>query len=308
MVIEMVICSAPGKIYLFGEHAVVYGEDAICCAIDLRARVCANPSEDIQIKSALGTTSLDFEIHPYVSGAIESIREIVPFRGVEIEVDSDIPPGSGLGSSAAVTVATLGALNSLFGCELNHEQIAKIGHSIEKKVQNAASATDTYVSAHGGVVRISSHKKLPAIECGIIIGNTKKCSSTKELVAGVSELHSKYSDILSPIFSIIGKIAKTGEELIIKKDYASVGDLMNINQGLLDAIGINCDELSSLVHAARNNGAYGAKITGAGGGGCMIAIADSSILPDISYAIHSRGGDPIITQTTERGIFVESFS
>ena len=123
----MVLCSAPGKIYLFGEHAVVYGETAIACAVELRTRVRAEINDSIVIQSQLGRTGIDFEKHPYISSVIEKIRRIVPVKGVSLDIDSDIPVGSGLGSSAAVTIASIGALNELFGCGLSHNEIAKLG-------------------------------------------------------------------------------------------------------------------------------------------------------------------------------------
>ena len=123
----MVSCSAPGKIYLFGEHAVVYGETAIACAVELRTRVRAELNDSIVIQSQIGRTGIDFEKHPYISSVIEKMREIAPIKGVFLEVDSEIPVGSGLGSSAAVTIASIGALNELFGCGLSLRRNCKTG-------------------------------------------------------------------------------------------------------------------------------------------------------------------------------------
>ena len=123
----MISCSAPGKIYLFGEHAVVYGETAIACAVELRTRVRAELNDSIIIQSQIGRTGIDFEKHPYISSVIEKMREIAPIKGVFLEVDSEIPVGSGLGSSAAVTIASIGALNELFGCGLSLRGDCKTG-------------------------------------------------------------------------------------------------------------------------------------------------------------------------------------
>ncbi|MBN2488614.1 MAG: mevalonate kinase [Methanosarcinaceae archaeon] len=302
----MVTCSAPGKIYIFGEHAVVYGESAICCAVDLRTRVHAYTSESVVIESVLGKTVIDFDTHPYVSAVIERMREIIPIKGVNIKIDSDLPVGSGLGSSAAVTVATIQALNHLFGCKLALEDIANLGHEIERKVQGAASPTDTYVSTMGGVVMIPERRKLKLIECGIVIGDTRTFSSTRELVANVAKLRGSYPEIIVPLLSTIGKMSHIGEEMVNKKDYASIGNLMNVNHGLLDAAGVGSPELSLLVYAARLKGALGAKITGAGGGGCMVALTDVASNRDVADAIIEAGGDAIITKATEHGVTVES--
>lgn len=302
---QSITCSAPGKIYLFGEHAVVYGESAICCAVDLRTRVRADISDTIRISSVLGDTGSDHDKYPYVSAVIEKMAGMADIKGVNLRIDSNIPVGSGLGSSAAVTIATIQALNLLFGCGLGPEDIASLGHSIERNIQGAASPTDTYVSTMGGVVMIPLKKKLNTIDCGIVIGNTGRFSSTRKLVSNVALLREQYPQIIDPVLSTIGRISMTGEELVIKKEYESIGKLMNINQGLLDAIGVSSPELANLIYAARGAGAYSAKITGAGGGGCMVALARSSDVEQVASAITQAGGEAIITKVTEHGVKVE---
>ncbi|MDP2767344.1 MAG: mevalonate kinase [Candidatus Methanoperedens sp.] len=298
----MTTCSAPGKIYLFGEHAVVYGEPAIACAVELRTRVSAKSSDAITIYSGIGNTGLDFEVHPYVSSAIKRLGS----PDVSIEITSDIPVGSGLGSSAAVTIATLAAINIEFGLGYENEKLAKIGHEIEKEVQGAASPTDTFVSTFGGVVEIPSRKRLNLLDCGIVIGNTNKGASPKKtakLVKQVAALKEEYPDAINPIIKTIGSFARQGEVLVSEKNYTSLGKLMNVNHGLLDALGVCTMKLSTLVYAARNAGAYGAKLTGAGGGGCMVALTDSP--HKVADAIEKAGGQAIITRFTSEGVVQE---
>jgi mevalonate kinase len=301
----MVSCSAPGKIYLFGEHAVVYGETAVACAVELRTRVRAEVGDSVIIQSQISRTGIDFEKHPYVSAVVEKMREFVPFEGVSITVDSEIPVGSGLGSSAAVTIASIGALNELFECGLSLEEIAKLGHDIEIRVQGAASPTDTYVSTFGGVVTIPERRKLKTPDCGIVVGDTGVFSSTKELVANVRQLRETYPELIGPLMASIGRISKLGESLVLAGDYSSIGRLMNVNQGLLDALGVNSLELSDLIYSARAAGAFGAKITGAGGGGCMVALTALDKCTDVAEAISAAGGEAIITGPTEQGMRVE---
>jgi mevalonate kinase len=298
----MISCSAPGKIYLFGEHAVVYGETAIACAVELRTRVRAKLDDSIVVKSQIGRTGIDFEKHPYISSVIEKMREITPIDGVSLEVDSEIPVGSGLGSSAAVTIACIGALNKLFGCGLSLEEIAKTGHEVEIRVQGAASPTDTYVSTFGGVVTIPERRKLRIPDCGIVIGDTGIFSSTKELVANVRKLRESYPELIEPLMASIGRISKIGESLVMAGDYPSIGRLMNVNQGLLDALGVNILELSRLIYSARKAGAFGAKITGAGGGGCMVALTATDRCTQVAEAMLVADGKVIITKPTEQGL------
>ncbi len=293
------ICTAPGKIYLFGEHAVVYGEPAIACAVELRTCVRVKSSNIISISSDIGTTGLDFKMHPYVSSAIEKMGS----PEISVEISSDIPVGSGLGSSAAVTVATLAAINIECGRGYEKDKIAQIAHVIEKEVQGVASPTDTFVSTFGGVIEIPSRKRLDLLDCGIVIGNTCKGASPKKtaiLVKQVAALKEEYPDSINPIIKTIGSFAKHGEIMVAQKKYQALGKLMNVNHGLLDALGVCTMELSALVYAARNAGAYGAKITGAGGGGCMVALTDSK--EEVAYAIEKAGGKAIITGFTGEGV------
>lgn len=302
----MITCSAPGKIYLFGEHAVVYGHSAICCAIDIRTRVQVEKCDSVVIESVLGRTGIDHDTHPYVSRVIEKMQEQADFKGVRVRVDSKLPVGSGLGSSAAVTVATIQALNILLGCGLQLEEIAIMGHGIEKEVQGNASPTDTYVSTMGGVVMIPERRKLQALDCTIIIGNTGRFSSTRELVASVARLKSEFPEVIEPILANIGSMSAIAEDYVSRKDYATIGKLMNVNHGLLDAIGVGGPELSALVYAARSTGAMASKITGAGGGGCMVALADESSAQSIAKAIRDTGAEAFITKNTHVGVRLES--
>jgi mevalonate kinase len=303
--LQMITCSAPGKVYLFGEHAVVYGQSAICCAIDIRTRVQVERCDSVIIQSVLGRTGIDYNIHPYVSRAVEKMQEQADIKGVHIRVDSELPVGSGLGSSAAVTVATIQALSYLFESGLELEEIAIMGHEIEKDVQGNASPTDTYVSTMGGVVMIPQRRKLQALDCIIVIGNTGRFSSTRELVASVAKLKKEFPEIIDPILSNIGTMSHIAEKYVSRKDYATIGKLMNVNHGLLDAIGVGGAELSALVYAARNNGAIAAKITGAGGGGCMVALADGPSTVKIAKAISDAGAEAIITRNTHEGVRLE---
>ena len=295
-------CSAPGKIYFFGEHAVVYGEKAIACAVDLRTRVSVLQSGEHIISSSLGTTGLDTVRHPYVTQCIREMEKHI--NGcVRIDITSDLPVGSGLGSSAAVTIATLYALSIQFDTGHTLDEIAAIGHAIEGKVQGAASPTDTFVSTMGGVVTIPGRQNLSLPTCPIVIGYTGSFSSTRELVANVWSLKENYPVAIDQIINTIGSLSGYGEVLIEDRDYIALGGLMDINHGLLDALGIGSKELSNLVWAARGAGAWGAKTTGAGGGGCMVAITDNP--EKVADAISSVGGEAIITSPTHEGVKVE---
>lgn len=287
----MSVCSAPGRVCLFGEHAVVYGEPAIACAISLRAKVSAKKSKKTEIKPNTARKS------PYVLNAVEEMRTLVGFEDVSINVTSEVPVASGLGSSAAITVATLGALNKEFCAGLTDREIAALSHKVERSVQGLASPMDTMTSALGGVLVIPDGRKLKNINCDIVVGNTGARSDTREQVRKVAVFKKKYPDVTSQIIKTIGSITCAGENLIARGDCERTGKLMNMNHMLLDALGVGCSELTALADAARKGGALGAKITGAGGGGCIVSITRQ---PDVTArAIKKAGGVPIKTKISE---------
>jgi mevalonate kinase len=310
----MKICSAPGKIYFFGEHAVVYGENAVACAIDLRTKVKVEVQSSAAFKTEI-LSNYKAESYPYVVKAVEKINEISNENKnksknknkikIKIEIESQIPVKAHLGSSAAVTVATIAALNAEFKLGLNLKEIAKLGYEVEHEVQGAASPTDTYVSTFGGIVAIPKRKRLSAMDIGMVIGDSNKPSSTKEMIAKVKSFNLEYPEIAQGIIKTIGKISKAGFQYLKKADFQAVGRLMNINQGLLEALGVSTDQLSAMCNAARKAGAYGAKLTGAGGGGCMIAICSKARVQDIISAISALGCRAIETRATDEGVRIE---
>ncbi len=296
----MVTASAPGKVILFGEHAVVYGEPAIAGAIDLRIRVRAEKTA-----KSLKITS-ETKDHRYVEKAVDVVFEhLGEATGLMIDISSDLPPASGLGSSAAVSVATIAAVANLLGHDLGKNEIARLGYKVELGVQGAASPTDTYTTTHGGIQYIQPRKKgFTPIQASLplVVGYTGIERSTKELVAGVRKLRDAYPELVSPLIKNIGMVTRQARKSLEAGE--DVGDLMNINHGLLEALGVSNDALSRLVHASREAGARGAKLTGAGGGGCMIAYTPGRYR-DVINAIEGCGSTAMKAAISAEGVRLE---
>jgi mevalonate kinase len=299
----MVVSSAPGKVYLFGEHAVVYGEPAVPCAIERRASVEVAERDDGAIRVHAEDLTLDgftveyataTDTHPdvdvseslveaavgYVDGAIEQARDAAdrPDAGFEITVTSSIPLGAGLGSSAAVVVAAIDAATRELGVELTAREIAERAYEVEYEVQDGqASRADTFCSAVGGAVRVEGDD-CRAIEdvpnLPFVIGYDGGAGDTGQLVAGVRALREEY-DFARTTVESIGDIVRAGEQALAEDDLAELGRLMNFNHGLLEALGVSARSLDELVWAARESDALGAKLTGAGGGGCIVALDET---------------------------------
>lgn len=318
----MIKATAPGKIYLFGEHAVVYGYPAIACAINKRTEVEAEKTrnKDITIiPKNLSFKSIKFSFGDenrynipkkelksleYIRKSIKKILDKKDQKiGLKLKINSELPISGGLGSSASVTVATIFSLKELLDLDLSRREVANLAYEVEKDVQGNASPCDTFTSALGGLTKVEKNKELiknkaPAIP--IIIGYTNQQSNTTKLVEEVKELKNKYPTIINNLFNNIKKITEKGQKALEKKNLEEIGNLMNINQGILDSIGVNNLKLSKLIYVARESGSYGSKITGAGGGGCMIAITENK--EKVSNAIKVTGGKAIKTKLTNEGV------
>ena len=304
----MAAASAPGKLILYGEHAVVFGEPALSTAIDLRTEVYARPHE-VWLADGM---SLEEPRYGYLKTAAAKAWSGGPLW---FEVRSMIPMGSGLGSSAAVTVAALGALQSLAGA-FDPREIARLAFEVEHEVQGRASPIDTSTATAGAGVLVrrdegpdllwtirrdtrswSLHRcDLPDLT--LVVGDTGISAATGPLVAGVMERVNgdpRAADIVKEI----GTITLDGLRALQAGDLVRAGALMDRNHALLNRLGVGHPLLDKLVAAARPHG-YGAKLTGAGGGGSMVALTDE---PDrVRAAIESAGGKAYVVETEPRGL------
>lgn len=299
-----VTASAPGKAILFGEHAVVYGKPAIAVAVNRRAYVTLKKREDKRIHVKINDLNLSGFIDPenggvqvedldekaevkekgildYILSAVLKVQNGVD-QGMNIEVDLDIPIGAGLGSSAAITVATIAAVSKFSGVKLSEDEIAEHAHNVEIEVQGAASRIDTTLSTYGGVIYLSKDAEsiLPLkIDWNIplVVGYTEERGNTGELVESVKLKKEAYPEVINPILNAVEAVTDDAVNALVEKDERRIGELMNINHGLLDAMGVNTGDLSRMAYTARKAGALGSKITGAGGGGSIVAYCPGKV-------------------------------
>ncbi|MFB6114086.1 MAG: mevalonate kinase [Halodesulfurarchaeum sp.] len=299
----MATSSAPGKVYLFGEHAVVYGEPAVPCAIEQRATVHVERRSDERLRVDAADLSLDgFTVEysgstdrqpeidvpenlvsaamGYVDEAIEQARDAaeMPDAGFDVAVESDIPLGAGLGSSAAVVVATIDAATRELGLTVPLEELANRAYQVEHAVQDGqASRADTFCSTMGGAVRVEGDtcERIEAPDLPFVIGYDGGAGDTGKLVSDVRTLKDEY-EFAADTIEAIGDVVTQGETALATGDVEELGRLMDFNHGLLSALGVSSRTLDSMVWAAREGGATGAKLTGAGGGGCIVALDETN--------------------------------
>ncbi len=300
--------SAPGKLILFGEHAVVFGEPALATAINLRAEVYARPHPEWRADGG----SIDEPRYRYVKAAIAKAATAGPLW---LEVRSMVPSGAGLGSSAAVTVATLGTLHGMSG-SIDAKTIAREAFEVEHEVQGRASPIDTSTASAGGGLlvlpkpqgdllwtierdarRWCLHRtKLPPLD--FVVGNTGISAATGPLVANVKE-RVEHDRRAAEAVREIGRITLDGLEALRRNDLEAAGRLMDRNHALLTGLGVGHPMLDRLVQAARKT-SYGAKLTGAGGGGSIVALSDRPT--ETVEAIRAAGGRAFVVRLDPIGV------
>lgn len=287
---DRVRASAPGKFILFGEHAVVYGEPSLSLALDRRVTVSAQRRGGaISVNGA----TLNSYRHAYIEAALKSHWS---GGGLRIRTRSRLPSASGLGSSAALSVATVAALMALeSGAPPKPSRVAKAAFEAELRVQGAASPNDTTASTHGqgvflapepeaGLPRlwkiqrnqrtwIAHHVDAPPVS--FVVAHSGQRGRTADQVALVKKRVDAGGDALKSIRRI-GQITREGRKALQQNDLQRVGRLMDENHEHLARLGVETDRLAALVQASRKApGTLGAKLTGAGGGGSMIVLTTS---------------------------------
>jgi mevalonate kinase len=308
--------SAPGKIILFGEHAVVYNRPALAVPVTqvhVDVEVSDSPRKGIWINAP--GIDLHAELnslppdHPIGSVILKLFHPSdTPFpkgrgqsKGVEISITSTIPVASGLGSGAAVSVALVRALALYMARPLANEQVNDLVYEIEKLHHGTPSGIDNTVITYEKPVYFIKDQPIETFKVGkpfnIVIGDTGVSAPTKQSVGDLRRLWLKDKVYYENIFNEIAQIALIARRSIESGRPELLGELMNQNHALLQTMTISSPELDNLVEAARKAGASGAKLSGGGRGGNMIALAEQDKAESIASALMSAGGKrTIITE------------
>lgn len=229
--------------------------------------------------------------------------------GLKIETKSEFSAEFGFGSSSAVTVATIKGLSELFKIKLKNKQLFDLAYKTVLEVQGVGSGFDLAAAIWGGTLLfITGGRKIVPLEIKklpLVVGYTGVKADTPFLVHKVAQLRQSYPSLVEGIFSHIGFIVEEAKKNLLKGNWQKAGQLMNLNQGFLEALGVNTKKLSDLIFAARKAGAYGAKLSGAGGGDCMIALTSQKERKKIAQAIEKAGGKYLEVKPNAEGVKVE---
>lgn len=305
--------SAPGKFVILGEHAVVYGKPAIALAMNMRFEMEAKISSRFSVN---GVPANNSNMSPHM-------RFISKAHGddpLSITLGERVPSGSGLGSSAALSVAYSAALRTLKNLPHDNETIAHEAYEAEYFAQGRGSPMDTSASTNGGGIALNipyrkedflwtirkgdnrwDISKVQVPQMTFVIGNTGIRAPTGPLVEKVRR-YKESNSFAAEIIDDIEKITLEGMEAIKRDDRESLGRLMTKDHKYLSILGVSCPQLNKLVESALPY-SYGAKLTGSGGGGCMVALTDKP--EKVAKAIKMHGGTPYIVNTGVPGVKTE---
>ena len=315
------VASAPGKCILFGEHAVVYGQPAVAVAIEQRLTASLSSATSWSVDGS----PLSRKKHPHIVMLKEALMD--GGTPVAMHISGDIPNASGLGSSAALSAAVGAAMHRLSDEQgpLDKDRLSALAHLAEAEAQNGrASPMDASTSVEGGVVILSNVREkrgdwlytrrletpegertwevhslpTPPNDVYLVLGNTGVHAPTSRQVAMVAKALAAEPRRMQEI-EAIGTVARRGIDALIRGDYEAVGHAMSENHLLLRNLGVSSPELENLIQAAAPS-ALGVKLTGAGGGGCMVALTRDP--KTTSEAIELAGGRALISTFGNPGV------
>jgi len=279
------IAKAPGKIILFGEHFVVYQNRAILGAINKYATVTTEKTntDNILISSSLGQSSIqkdedvsnvEKKFRPFFYIAKQVIEKNNFEKGITIKIESDIPIGAGLGSSSACCVAAAASILNLFNIT-DEKEVLELAINAEKTIFPNTSGADCTVSVSGGIIEYQKEKGFSKIETenefNFIIIDSEQVHSTDKVVERVRKFKENNSDVFTELCSEEERLIAKALDSMKKNDLETIGKCMAQNQMFLEQIGVSNDELLSITKEIEKI-TFGAKITGAGDGGCIIAL------------------------------------
>ena len=326
---KTITISAPGKLMLFGEHAVVYGKPCIVTSVNQRLSVKTSKfnepilnlnAPDVEINNyskplsdlgngeiPKGAKFVEFAVLNFLEknkSVIPAIRQLA--EGIQLETVAQFKSTFGFGSSSASAVCTIKALAELFEIKLTEKEIFDLAYKTVLDVQGLGSGFDLAAAIYGGTLYFitggTTIQPLTINHLPLIVGYTGVKADTATIVREVKARFEKYTELLKNIYDGIAMIVEEAKIALEKNDLEKVGQLMNLNQGYLETLGVSSEKLSAMIYAARNAGAYGAKLSGAGGGDCMIALAPSSKRKAVKKAIEKDGGQIIKDEINDKGV------
>jgi mevalonate kinase len=302
---------APGKVILVGEHAVVYGQPAVAIPVhQVHARATVEAGDvgqgivivaaDLGRTFVVGRGETDPEVRPLEAAVLGVLRHLHLSleHDLTITVNSTIPIARGLGSGAAVATAMVRAVSLHFSAQLSPEEVSRLVYEVERLHHGTPSGIDNTVIVYERPVYFVRGEALETFPIGstlqLVIADTGVASSTRAVVEWVRTAWERSRNRYEALFDEVGSISRAVRRAMERGDEESLGRRMDENHRLLQDMGVSSPQLDSLTEAARRGGALGAKLSGAGRGGNMIALVTPERRDDVERALISEGARSVI--------------
>lgn len=321
---DRITVSAPGKLMLFGEHAVVYNRSCIVTAVDQRMKAII----ELLKESVFELEASDVDVINYrkpladlgngdipkgakfVEIAVKNIFEKHGIKtGIKITTFSEFSSQFGFGSSSASTVCIVKGLSELLGLNLNDKEIFELSYKTVLDIQGKGSGFDIAAAVYGGILYFVTGGKiitsLNIKNLPLVAGYSGIKADTVDLINKVKEKSDREPEKVVTIYNAIEEIVNNARSEIVSGSWEELGKLMNLNQKLLKELGVSIKKLDNMIKASLDAGAYGAKLSGAGGGDCMIAICPKEKELLVKAGIAQVGGEVINVKTNAEGVRIE---
>ncbi len=322
---DKITASAPAKLMLLGEHAVVYNHPCLVTSVDQRMKLTVSSIEESFFELEAADVNILRYKKPmtdlgqgdipkgakFVEVAVKNFLNRYPLKnGLKMETKSEFSSQFGFGSSSAVTVCTIKALSVLSNAHLSPKEIFDLSYKTVLDIQGKGSGFDVAGATFGGTLYfITGGKKIEPLDAQsleLIVGYSGVKSDTVTMVNMVKEKMTTQKETIEKIFDAIADLVDKARKAIEEKDWPRLGTLLNYNQDYLEDLGVSTQKLNDMISAARYAGAFGAKLSGAGGGDCMIALVSAEEKPSVARAIEKARGQIIDVAINAPGVRTET--
>lgn len=300
------VAEAPSKVIVTGEHFVVHGAWALAAALPRRVRVELRPSSRFRVKSDRFGDRLTPQLQPVALVVKEMAREFSAKSSIEVSIVSGVPGGAGLGSSAATAVAVASAFSRLNSLGLGVDKIVRFAMAGERHVHGNPSGIDPVVCAKGGVLLYRPGSRVRRVRiaspCSLIVSYSGINRSTRGQIGAVAAVKAKVPGLFSTLVDGVSELSLSAADMLSRGDLKGLGGLLAINHAVLGAMGVSNETLDEMVDLLGTRGSYGAKLTGAGGGGSVVAVCPEAKEKSIVSGLAARGFETFRAKVPVNGV------